>query len=183
MYTEAYFSWYKEKFVRTLNGLQSNNSYLVKQYECTVRGRDSLISQCIKNKTKISVAKEFNMILKVVQLLEKKPELGLRENIISRKRKSNGSSIYTMLLKPYLEFIVNFEYCLLCCFNPHPRTFFIAFRESGRQTEKHRLVASYTCPYRGSYMLRWNIRNRTCNLGMCPDWETNLQLFGYGMKL
>ena len=26
-------------------------------------------------------------------------------------------------------------------------------------------------------------RDQTCNLGMCPDWELNLQPFSYGMML
>ena len=33
--------------------------------------------------------------------------------------------------------------------------------------EKHRSVASCTCP----------TRDQTCNPGTCPDWESNLQPF------
>ena len=41
-------------------------------------------------------------------------------------------------------------------------------KENTNMSEKHRLIASWTCP-------SWD---RTCNLGMCPDWESNLQYFG-----
>ena len=34
--------------------------------------------------------------------------------------------------------------------------------------EKHRLVAFYVCS-------NWD---QTCSLGVCPDWELNLQPFG-----
>ena len=43
-------------------------------------------------------------------------------------------------------------------------------RESDRNIdvrEKHQLVASHKCP------------DQTRSLGMCPDWESNPQPFGY----
>ena len=59
-------------------------------------------------------------------------------------------------------------------FNPHPRIcLLILEREEGRENidvrEKDRFAA--TCIYPD-----W--RDQTCNLGMCPDWESNLQTFG-----
>ena len=39
-------------------------------------------------------------------------------------------------------------------------------REGEREGEKHQLVASHMCPKQGY------------NLGICPDWELNLQSFG-----
>ena len=43
--------------------------------------------------------------------------------------------------------------------------------------EKHRLVASCMHPYRAQ------MEEQTHNPGMCPDWESNPQPFGYEMTL
>ena len=83
----------------------------------------------------------------------------------------------------------------VCCFFLilTPGHFFIAFRERGRKREKHRCkrealmwvrnidwllpictcTGDHTCSY-------WD---GTCNLGMCPELESNPQPFGYGMVL
>ena len=42
------------------------------------------------------------------------------------------------------------------------------FKVGWAMREKHRLAASHTCP-------DWGLN---CNLGMHPDWESNLQPFG-----
>ena len=60
----------------------------------------------------------------------------------------------------------------------------MAFREERRERsismrEKHHRVASIPGP--GTVHTRTGVR--TCNVGMCPDWELNPQPFGYGMTL
>ena len=58
-----------------------------------------------------------------------------------------------------------FPFLILSC-----GCFFIAFRGKERkgEREKHQLVAFLYMPPPG---------NRTCDLGMCPDWESNLWPF------
>ena len=58
--------------------------------------------------------------------------------------------------------------------------FLIAFRKRGREREKHRWWEKSinwlppVCALAGDW---------TCNQGMCPDWESNPQPFGYGTML
>ena len=60
-------------------------------------------------------------------------------------------------------------------------------RERGREREKHQREreTSIGCfPHMlGLGIIRAWARDRTCNLGMCPYWESNLHPFGYGMIL
>ena len=61
------------------------------------------------------------------------------------------------------------------------------FRERGRETGKHGCeretssVVSYTCLGQGSFIPGPGIE--PANLGMCPDWELNQELFDYGTML
>ena len=57
------------------------------------------------------------------------------------------------------------------------RTFFHCCEREGkgeRETEKHQIGLPPLCACNG---------NRTHNLGMCPDWESNPEPFSYGMML
>ena len=48
----------------------------------------------------------------------------------------------------------------------------VYFRERGREREIKRYVENHlSVPYMPP------TRDGTCNLGMCPEWESNLQLF------
>ena len=67
-----------------------------------------------------------------------------------------------------------------------PKDIFIAFREGRREEgryrniderEKHQLVASQCAPGPGT-ICTWT-RDHTCSLGMCIEWESNLQPFSY----
>ena len=72
---------------------------------------------------------------------------------------------------------------------PHPRTFFSLFFERERKGERETLIwereTSVGClPYAPGPCIghAWT-GEQTHNLGMCPDWDSNLPPFGYGMTL
>ena len=67
--------------------------------------------------------------------------------------------------------------------NPHWRHFFIAFRERGREKEKHqckREASTSFLPYmpRPGIIGTW-VGDWTCSPSMYPTWKSNLQPFGY----
>ena len=73
-------------------------------------------------------------------------------------------------------------------FYSHLRTFFHCFqreRKGERERDRCEREASTGClpyvPGPGTACTRTG--DRICNLGMCPDWESNLQPFAYGTML
>ena len=85
---------------------------------------------------------------------------------------------------PLFYFILYFIYSLI--YNPHPRAclfvcficLFVYLKERGRSKERETSTRERNiCQLPSVCTLTMG---QTCNLGMCPDWESNPQPFGVG---